>query len=362
MIIGIPKEIKPQENRVGLNPQSVKEVIKHGHTVIVETDAGKGIGACNSQYTDVGAMVVDTPNDVFQKAEMIIKVKEPQKSEYSRLKSNQILFTYLHLAADKDQALGLMESGCTAIAYETVTEQNGGGLPLLRPMSEIAGSMAPLMGAVYSASHFGGQGLLASGVTGVKGANVLILGGGVSGFAAAKIAHGIGAAITITDMNDDRIRFLNDSFDERFHAIRADEYVLHDHIGEFDMIIGAVLIPGASAPRLVTRNMLPLMKKGAMLVDIAIDQGGCFETSRPTTHDNPVYKIDGVMHYCVANMPGAYPLTSTAALNKATLPYIIEIANKGLDKALVDNPCLADGINVREGEIVHDAVKQDIFS
>lgn len=357
MKIGIPKEIKSNENRVGLNPESVSALTNRGHIVIVEKDAGLGINATNEDYIDAGATIMPSAHDIFQQADMIVKVKEPQESEYTQLRSSQILFTYLHLAADVEQAQGLMESGCTAIAYETVTEEGGSGLPLLRPMSEVAGSMAPIMGAVYGASHFGGRGLLVSGVTGVSGAKVLILGGGVSGYAAAHIAHGMGADVTITDMNADRLKFLNDSFVDRFMAVQAGEYDLSTHIGEFDMIIGAVLIPGASAPKLISRTMLSLMKPRAMLVDIAIDQGGCFETSRPTTHDNPVYEVEGILHYCVANMPGAYPLTSTRALNNATLPFIIDIADNGLDKALADNPHLMNGVNIMNGEIVHKAVK-----
>jgi alanine dehydrogenase len=357
MLIGVPTEIKSQENRVGLNPESVKTLIKSGHDVIVETNAGQGIFATDQDYADAGARIAPDADSVFDQADMIIKVKEPQPIECQKLKPDQILFTYLHLAPDPEQAKGLIQSRCVAIAYETVTGEEGKGLPLLRPMSEVAGSMAPLMGAVYGAKHFGGRGDLISGVTGVPVSNILILGGGVSGFAAAKIASGLGAKVTITDMSDERITFLNTHFDGRVQAIKAGDYSIADHLHEFDMVIGAVLIPGGSAPKLITKGMLALMKPRAMMVDIAIDQGGCFETSRPTTHADPVYEVDDVMHYCVANMPGAYPMTSTAALNNATLPYIQAIADKGWKQAVDDVPGLKDGLNIVNGEIVHPEVK-----
>ncbi|PCH99150.1 MAG: alanine dehydrogenase [Alphaproteobacteria bacterium] len=357
MFIGVPKEIKPQENRVGLNPESVHALVKAGHSVVVETNAGQGIMASDDEYRSVGATIAKHADAVFESADMIVKVKEPQPIECQKLREGQILFTYLHLAPDPEQAKGLMESGCVAIAYETVTGEGARDLPLLRPMSEVAGRMAPLMGAVYSAKHFGGRGQLVSGVTGAPPTNILILGGGVSGFAAAQMAVGMGANVTITDMDDDRLSFLNDHFDGKARTAKASEYDLVKELPHFDMVVGAVLIPGASAPQLISRAMLKIMKPSAMLVDIAIDQGGCFETSRPTTHNDPVYEVDGIQHYCVANMPGAYPLTSTAALNNATLPYVLAIADKGWERALSDDFGLSQGLNVKNGKIVHAAVK-----
>jgi alanine dehydrogenase len=356
MIIGIPKEIKKQENRVGLNPESVRSLTDTGHSVIVETKAGQGIFATDDDYIAAGAGIAPDADTVFDQADMIVKVKEPQLSECVKLREDQILFTYLHLAPDPDQAKGLMESGCIAIAYETVTGEGGKGLPLLQPMSEVAGRMAPLMGAVYGAKHFGGRGHLISGVTGTDSANVVIIGGGVSGYEAAKIASGMLANVTILEKNPDRIEWLNDQLNDRVTAVESNADTLNHHIKNADMVIGAVLVPGGSAPKLISRDMLSAMKTGAMMVDIAIDQGGCFETSRATTHENPVYDVDGIMHYCVANMPGAYPLTSTAALNNATLPYILDIANKGWERALGTREGYKDGLNVKNGKIMHRAV------
>jgi alanine dehydrogenase len=358
MIIGIPKEIKKQENRVGLNPESVKALIDAGHKVIVETNAGQGIFASDDDYIAVGATVAPDAKTIFDTAEMIVKVKEPQPSETAMLRPNKILFTYLHLAPDPVQTRGLMDSGCIAIAYETITGEGGRGLPLLQPMSEVAGRMAPIMGSVYGAKHFGGRGHLVSGVSGTPAMNIVIIGGGVSGFAAAEIAVGLRANVTILEMSDDRIVWLNDCFDGKAIAMKSNEANLTNIIRDADMVIGAVLIPGASAPKLVTRDMLKTMKVGAMMVDIAIDQGGCFETSKPTTHENPVYEVDGIMHYCVANMPGAYPLTSTAALNNATLPYIIDIADKGWERALAEREGFAEGLNVKNGKITNKAVAE----
>jgi len=356
MIIGIPTEIKNNENRVGLNPESVKQLTDAGHTVIVETNAGQGIYATDDDYIAVGADIAPDAKHVFDTSDMIVKVKEPQPSETVMLRDNQIIFTYLHLAPDPVQAKGLMDSGCIAIAYETITGENGRGLPLLQPMSEVAGRMAPMMGAFYGAKHFGGRGHLISGVTGTDSNNVLILGGGVSGYEAAKIAAGLLGNVTILELNDDRIDWLNAQTNDRVTAIKSTPENLAQHLPNADMVIGAVLIPGGSAPKLITRDMLSTMKPAAMMVDIAIDQGGCFETSKPTTHENPVYQVDGINHYCVANMPGAYPLTSTAALNNATLPYIMDIANKGWERALNEREGFADGLNVKNGEIAHPAV------
>ncbi len=358
MIIGIPKEIKKQENRVGLNPYSVQSLVDAGHEIIVETNAGQGIFASDADYIAVGAKIMPDANSVFAKANMIVKVKEPQLEECAKLRENQILFTYLHLAPDPEQAKGLMDSGCIAIAYETVTGENGRGLPLLQPMSEVAGRMSPIMGTVYGAKHFGGRGHLTSGVSGTDSANVIVIGGGVAGFSAAEIAVGLRGNVTILDVDDDRIAWLNDHFDGMATAIKSNKENLEKLIRDADMVIGAVLIPGASAPKLVTRDMLATMKPGAMMVDIAIDQGGCFETSRPTTHEDPIYEVDGIMHYCVANMPGAYPLTSTAALNNATLPYILDIANKGWAQALAENENFANGLNVKNGKITNKAVAE----
>lgn len=356
MIIGIPKEIKKQENRVGLNPNSVQALVNAGHKVIVETNAGQGIFATDEDYIAVGADIMPNADHVFATADMIVKVKEPQPEECAKLRENQILFTYLHLAPDPVQAKGLMDSGCIAIAYETITGDNGRGLPLLQPMSEVAGRMAPIMGTVYGAKHFGGRGHLTSGVVGTDSANVVIIGGGVAGFSAAEIAVGLRGNVTILDVNDDRIDWLNNHFDGQAKAIKSNKENLDKLIRDADMVIGAVLIPGASAPKLVTREMLSTMKSGAMMVDIAIDQGGCFETSRSTTHEDPIYEVDGIMHYCVANMPGAYPLTSTAALNNATLPYVLELANKGWERALGDDENFSNGLNVKNGKITNKAV------
>ncbi len=362
MIIGIPKEIKKQENRVGLNPDSVRALVNAGHNVIVETNAGQGIFATDEDYTAVGATIAPDADTIFEQADMIVKVKEPQLSECQKLREDQILFTYLHLAPDPEQAKGLMDSGCIAIAYETVTGEGGRGLPLLQPMSEVAGRMAPLMGAVYGAKHFGGRGHLISGVTGTDSANVVILGGGVSGYEAAKIASGMLGNVTILEKNPDRIEWLNDQLNDRVIAVESTTDALHRYVADADMVIGAVLVPGGSAPKLISREILSTMKTGAMMVDIAIDQGGCFETSKPTTHENPVYDVDGIMHYCVANMPGAYPLTSTAALNNATLPYILDIANKGWERALAERVGFANGLNVQNGKIMHKAVAEALGS
>ncbi len=357
MKIGIPKEIKNNENRVGLNPDSVKQLTDAGHTVIVETNAGQGIFATDADYIAAGADIAPHAKSVFDAVDMIVKVKEPQPIETAMLRENQIIFTYLHLAPDPVQAKGLMDSGCIAIAYETITGKGGKGLPLLQPMSEVAGRMAPMMGTFYGAKHFGGRGHLISGVTGTDSNNVLILGGGVSGYEAAKIAAGMLAVVTILELNDDRIGWLNDQLNDRVTAIKSTPENLAKHLPNADMVIGAVLIPGGSAPKLISRDMLSIMKPAAMMVDIAIDQGGCFETSKATTHADPIYQIDGINHYCVANMPGAYPLTSTAALNNVTLPYIMDIANKGWEHALSEREGFMDGLNVKNGEIIHEAVK-----
>ena len=358
MIIGIPTEIKKNENRVGLNPQSVLHLIENGHRVIVQSGAGQGIFATDDDYRASGAEIMSDSQSIFATAELIIKVKEPQLSECAMLRENQVLFTYLHLAPDPEQAKALMKSGCIAIAYETVTGEGGRGLPLLQPMSEVAGRMAPIMGAVYGAKHFGGRGHLISGVKGTDSANVLILGGGVSGFAAAEMATGLRGKVTILEMNDDRIAFLNNHFGDKAATIKSTPDAINALLPDSDMVIGAVLVPGGSAPKLVTKNHLKTMRAGAIMVDIAIDQGGCFETSHATTHADPIFTVDGIIHYCVANMPGAYPLTSTAALNNATLPYIMDIANKGWERALREREGFAAGLNIKNGIIVHKEVAE----
>ncbi len=359
MKIGCLKEIKSHEYRVGLTPASVKELINANHTVYIEANAGAGINFSDEDYREAGAHILKKPDDIFESCEMIIKVKEPQESEYTKLKEGQILFTYLHLAADRKQTIGLIESKSVAIAYETVTDRNN-GLPLLTPMSEVAGRLATQVGAFYLQKHMDGNGRLISGVPGVSPAKVTIIGGGVSGFNAAQMAVGLGADVTILERSPDKLREL----DRHFGASASIEYSnlnnLERRVKESDLVIGAVLVPGASAPKLVQKTWLKEMQQGSVLVDIAIDQGGCFETSKATTHENPVYIIDGVTHYCVANMPGAVPLTSTIALNNATLPYIMEIANKGWKKALLENLHLKNGLNVCFGEITHKGVAESL--
>jgi len=354
MLIGVPKEIKTREFRVGLVPSSVAELVRRGHEVLIEAQAGAGIGANDDEYMAAGASIAMSAADVFAKADMIVKVKEPQPSEWGQLSSNQILFTYLHLAADAPQAHGLADSGCTAIAYETITD-DAGGLPLLAPMSEVAGRLAIIEGASHLKANAGGRGILISGVPGTKPAEVVVIGGGVVGVNAAKMAVGLGARVTVFDRSVPRLRYLSDIFGNSIATRYSNNTVLADAITQADMVIGAVLVPGASAPKLVSKAQLATMQRGAVMVDVAIDQGGCFETSRPTTHDEPTYMVDGIVHYCVANMPGSVPRTSSEALNNATLPHVIALAEKGL-KALDDDPHLANGLNVAGGKVVYQAV------
>jgi len=354
MLIGVPKEIKTREFRVGLVPSSVAELVRRGHEVLIETQAGAGIGANDDEYKAVGATIAATAADVFAKADMIVKVKEPQPSEWVQLSSSQILFTYLHLAADAPQAYGLVDSGCTAIAYETITD-DAGGLPLLAPMSEVAGRLAVIEGASHLKANAGGRGILISGVPGTAPAEVVVIGGGVVGVNAAKMAVGLGARVTVFDRSVPRLRYLSDIFGNSIATRYSNNAGLAEAITQADMVIGAVLVPGASAPKLLSKAQLATMKLGAVLVDVAIDQGGCFETSRPTTHDEPTFMVDGIVHYCVANMPGSVPRTSSEALNNATLPHVIALAEKGV-KALDDNPHLANGLNVAGGKIVYQAV------
>ncbi len=354
MIIGVPKEIKVKEARVGLVPSSVSELTRRGHEVLVQTGAGQGIGASDADYEAAGAKILPDAQSVFSQAKMIVKVKEPQPSEWVQLRPDHILFTYLHLAADAAQTRGLMESGCTAIAYETITDASG-GLPLLAPMSEVAGRLSVIEGAAHLKANAGGRGMLISGVPGTEPAEVVIIGGGVVGVNAAKMAVGMGARVTILDKSLPRLRYLSDIFGPSVTTRYSSADVLDNCVRKADMVVGAVLIPGASAPRLVSKAMLSEMKQGAVLVDVAIDQGGCFETSKATTHDEPTYIVDGIVHYCVANMPGSVPRTSSEALNNATLPFTLALAEKGV-AALDDDPHLANGLNVKDGQIRYQAV------
>jgi alanine dehydrogenase len=357
MKIGVPKEIKIHEYRVGLTPPSVAELVAAGHEVVVETGAGLGIDFDDASYMAVGATILDGAAEVFKASEMIVKVKEPQPQEIAMLEARHTLFTYLHLAANKDQALGLMKSGATCIAYETVTGANR-TLPLLKPMSEVAGRMSVQVGAHYLEKEQGGRGILLGGVPGVAPAKVAILGGGVSGLNAAQMAVGLRADVTIYDISNDRLAELDLHFGNSIKTAYASTAAIAGAVAEAHLVIGAVLVPGAAAPRLVTRDMLKTMKRGAVLVDIAIDQGGCFETSRPTTHADPVFVEEGIIHYCVANMPGAVARTSAIALNNATLPFALRIANLGVERAMAVDPNLASGLNVAGGSIRHLAVAE----
>jgi len=355
MRIGVPKEIKNNEYRVGMVPAGVRELVVAGHEVLVETGAGNGIGVDDAQYKAAGASIANAAAEVFERADLVVKVKEPQPAECAMLRPGQVLFTYLHLAADPVQAKGLMKSGATAIAYETVTAPNG-SLPLLTPMSEVAGRMSIQVGAASLQKANGGFGILLGGVPGVQPAKVVILGGGVAGKHAAEIAVGMRADVTIVDRSLDRLRELSATFGASLLTAYSTTETVERLVREADLVIGAVLVAGAAAPKLVTRAMLSTMKRGAVLVDISIEQGGCFETSRPTTHADPTFVVDGVIHYCVANMPGAVPRTSTFALTNATLPYVRALADLGWQAALKRDPGLAAGLNVHAGEITHDVV------
>lgn len=355
MLIGVPKEIKNHEYRVGLTPAGVRELVANGHKVLVQATAGEAIGFSDDLYVAAGAQIGADAAEVFAQADMIVKVKEPQPVECQMLREGQILFTYLHLAPDPQQARGLIESGCIAIAYETVTDRNG-GLPLLAPMSEVAGRMSIQAGAHALERAQGGLGVLMGGVPGVAPADVVIIGGGVVGANAARMAVGMGANVTILDRSLPRLNYLDTVFDGRLNTIYSTRDSVEEYVHQADLVIGAVLIPGAAAPKLVTREMLGQMNNGAVVVDVAIDQGGCFETSRATTHQDPTYIVDGVVHYCVANMPGGVARTSTIALTNATLPYVMALANKGYRKALQDDPNFAEGLNVHAGHITYKAV------
>ncbi|WP_299701835.1 alanine dehydrogenase [uncultured Tateyamaria sp.] len=355
MHIGCPTEIKAQEYRVGLTPNAAREAVTHGHTVSVQAGAGKGAGFDDADYVAAGAHILDTAEEVFAVADMIVKVKEPQAVERKMLREGQLLFTYLHLAPDPEQTHDLLASGCTAIAYETVTDTNG-GLPLLAPMSEVAGRLAPQVGAWTLQKANGGRGVLMGGVPGVGPAKVVVIGGGVVGTHAARVAAGMGADVTVLDRSLPRMRYLDDAFSGLFKTSYASAGNTAELVAEADMVVGAVLIPGAAAPKLVTRDQLSTMKPGAAIVDVAIDQGGCFETSRATTHDDPIYDVDGIMHYCVANMPGAVARTSTIALGNATMPFMLALADKGWRQACEDDPHLLAGLNVHAGTLTYYAV------
>ncbi|MFM2391240.1 MAG: alanine dehydrogenase [Pseudomonadota bacterium] len=355
MHIGCPKEIKPQEFRVGMTPNAVREAVAHGHTVSVETNAGTGAGFADADYTAAGAQVIATADEVFAKADMIVKVKEPQAVERKRLREGQVLFTYLHLAPDPDQTHDLLSSGVTAIAYETVTDDRG-GLPLLAPMSEVAGRLSPQVGAWTLQKANGGRGVLLGGVPGVAPGRVLVIGGGVVGTHAAKVAAGMGADVTVLDRSLPRLRYLDDVFGGQFKNGYASAGAIHELACQADLIIGAVLVPGATAPKLISRAQLRDLKPGAALVDVAIDQGGCFETSRATTHQDPIYDVDGIMHYCVANMPGAVARTSTLALGNATMPFMLALADKGWKRACADDRHLLAGLNTHAGKLTYTAV------
>ncbi len=359
MRIGVPKEIKTHESRVGLTPSSVRELIVHGHHVMVQKNAGFAVDLDDDKYRDVGAEIIETAEEIFSKAEMVVKVKEPQPSELTLLHDEQILFTYLHLAASPTQAQALLESGCIAIAYETVTDQYG-GLPLLAPMSEVAGRMSVQAGAHTLEMDQGGRGMLLGGVSGVPAARVVIIGGGVVGTNAARVAMGMEAHVTVLDKSIHRLQQLDFQYGSRLNTVFSTVDALEEHVSTADLVIGAVLVPGAATPKLVKRELVARMCRGAVLVDVAIDQGGCFATSKPTTLADPIYTIDGVVHYCVSNMPGALARTSTFALNNATLPFVLALADKGYKKALEEDAHLRNGLNVCRGNLTHEAVAHDL--
>jgi alanine dehydrogenase len=354
MNIGVPKEIKNNEFRVAITPSGVREFIKHGHSVFIETNAGIGSAISDDEYRKVGATILSTPDEVWQQADLVLKVKEPIAAEYSRLRKDQVLFTYLHLAASRECTDALMKSGITAIAYETV-EVNG-GLPLLAPMSEVAGRMAAQVGAAALQKSAGGRGVLIGGVPGVRPGKVLVLGGGTAGLAAATIAHGMRADVTVVDVNQRRLGEIDQIFGGTVTTLMSNTHEIEEQALEADLVIGAVLVHGAKAPKLITNDLVKRMKSGAVLVDIAIDQGGCFEDSKPTTHADPTFKVHNTLFYCVANMPGAVPFTSTYALSNATLPYSLALANKGWRDAIAHDPSLLKGLNVHDGKIYYRAV------
>ncbi len=357
MLVGIPKEIKNHEYRVGLLPAGVRELVHHGHQVIVEKDAGGGVGFDDAAYEKAGASVLSAPEEIFARAELLVKVKEPQASERAMLREAQTLFTYLHLAPDLPQTKELLQSGATCIAYETVTDAQG-RLPLLAPMSEVAGRMSVQAGAMCLEKSHGGSGILLGGVPGTHQARVLVIGGGVVGQNAAQMAVGMGARVTIIDRSLNVLKSLDQHFGNRVQTLYSTHDAIIEETQKADLVIGAALVPGAAAPKLVTKAMLKKMRPGSVMVDVAIDQGGCFETSRATTHDDPIYLVDGIVHYCVANMPGAVAKTSTAALSNTTLPFVLELANRGVEVALVANRYLRQGLNVYRGHVTHPLVSE----
>jgi len=359
MLVGVPKEIKNHEYRVGLTPPSVRELVAHGHRVMVQTNAGADIGLSDDQYVSAGAEIVGTAKEIFARAEMIVKVKEPQPGECAMLGEGQILYTYLHLAPDPEQTAALVKSGAVCIAYETITGP-GGGLPLLAPMSEVAGRMAIQAGATHLEKSKGGMGLLLGGVPGVAAGHVVIIGAGVVGTNSLQMAVGAGARVTVLDKNIDRLRQLDLVFGNRISTMYSNAHAIEEAVLAADLVVGGVLVPGAAAPKLITRDMISRMKKGSVVVDVAIDQGGCLETSRPTTHADPTFVVDGVVHYCVANMPGAVARTSTFALNNATIGHALALADKGWRKALADDPHLRNGLNVCQGKVTYAAVAQTL--
>lgn len=357
MIIGIPKEIKNNENRVGMTPSGVQEMVKNGHIVYVQESAGVNSGFNDDAYTAAGAIILPSIEDVYASAEMIVKVKEPIESEYRLVRKGQLVFTYFHFASSEPLTKAMIESGAVCCAYETV-ERKDRSLPLLVPMSEVAGRMATQEGCYFLERPRGGKGKLMGGVPGVKPAKVFVIGGGVVGTAAARTAAGMGADVTICDVSLPRLAYLADVMPKNVKTLMSSEYNIREELKSADLVVGSVLIPGAKAPKLVTRDMLALMEPGSVLVDVAIDQGGCFETSHPTTHEKPTYYVDGILHYCVANIPGAVPYTSTLALTNATLPYALQLANKGWRKACADNEELRKGLNIVEGKVVYKEVAQ----
>jgi alanine dehydrogenase len=359
MLIGVPKEIKNNEFRVGLTPPSVHELVARGHKVIVQTGAGAGIGLTDEQYTAAGATIVPSAQEIFAQAEMVVKVKEPQPQECAMLRPGQILYTYLHLAPDPAQTAALVKSGAVCIAYETITGP-GGGLPLLAPMSEVAGRMSIQAGASHLEKSKGGAGILLGGVPGVAAGHIVIIGAGVVGTNALQMAVGIGARVTVLDKNVDRLRQLDLVYGNRISTLYSNAHAIEEAVLSADLVIGGVLVPGAAAPKLVTRDMVSRMKKGSVVVDVAIDQGGCFETSHPTTHADPTFVVDGVVHYCVANMPGAVARTSTFALNNATIAHAVALATKGWRQAMRDDVHLKNGLNVCEGKVTYAAVAKDL--
>ncbi len=355
MRVGLPKEIKDNEYRVGLTPAGVHALVGAGHTLFVQKTAGDGSGFADEQYSKAGATILDTADEIWEAGDMIVKVKEPVAPEYPRMRENQLLFTYLHLAPELELTKQMLDRKVTGVAYETITDKQG-RLPLLTPMSEVAGRMSVQVGATYLEKMNGGRGILLGGVPGVPAANVVIIGGGIVGTEAAKMAVGLGAKVTIIDRNLDRLRQLDDIFLSKVQTLASSRYAIEEAISHADLVIGAVLVVGAAAPKLVTRDMLHLVPNGAVLVDVAVDQGGCFETTHATTHSNPTYYEEGVLHYCVANMPGAVPRTSTFALTNATLPYALDLANKGFEKAISDDEGLAEGVNTYAGKLTYEAV------